>query len=72
MYQHQNALKCCLNIKCKKPLYNNSITSDKTNFKIQVDANYVLDNHHFWQKKLSYAKVLRAGKDINNTSIELQ
>ena len=48
----------CYNIKCNKPLCNDSITSDKVNSTIQVDAKDITDKRHFRKKKkLSYAEV---------------
>ena len=61
----------CYNIKCDKPLCNDNITSDKANSTIQVDVKHSTDNRHFRKNKnLSYAEVLREGKDINSPKIE--
>ena len=59
------------NIKYEKHLSNDNITYDKANSTIQVDAKHITDNRHFRKKKkLSYAEVLRKGKDINSPKIE--
>ena len=59
------------NIRYKKPLCNDNITSDKANSTIQVDVKHSTDNRHFRKNKnLSYAEVLREGKDINSPKIE--
>ena len=58
-------------IKCEKPLCNDNITSEKASSTIQVDPKHATDNRHFREKKkLSYAEVLRKGKDINSPKIE--
>ena len=58
-------------MKCEKRLCNCNITYDKANSTIQVDAKHVTDNRHFRKKKkLSYAEVLRKGKDISSPKID--
>ena len=47
------------------------ITSEKTNYTIQVDAKHITDEcRSHKKKKLSYADVLREGKEVNSPKIE--